>query len=228
MRRAPWVPLRFPTTGYAIVEDPVVLEEEHFEGSQAGTLDTSSLKRGGNHYHRLVHKLMWESWKDLLLRNPARRCGSLWISFMECHLVHMELVYQTVFDTITKAELETPSARKLVGGAPVYTSRRFGLLQDFGAAVRGDGRRNHDAQPNEYRSPEKVWDHHEGRHLFYGYDPEKDKCAPRAHLAEMVGMLRPPPSDLLSRGGRSMEFLRNENAHVDVLQGTSLGNLLTR
>jgi hypothetical protein len=75
-------------------------------------------------------------------------------------------------------------------------SRRFGLpedsgriiLSDFGAAVRGDVKRNHDAQPNVYRSPEvmlmaawsypadiwnvgaMIWDVFEGGHLFYGRD----------------------------------------------------------
>lgn len=30
------------------------------------------------------------------------------------------------------------------------------MLSDFGSAVRGDQRRNHDAQPNVYRSPEVM------------------------------------------------------------------------
>lgn len=60
--------------------------------------------------------------------------------------------------------METPSPRKHVGGAPIYMSRRFNLpeefgrivLSDFGSAVRGDAKRNHDAQPNVYRSPEVM------------------------------------------------------------------------
>jgi serine/threonine protein kinase len=47
---------------------------------------------------------------------------------------------------------------------PVFASRRFDLpkvfgravLSDFGSAVGGDQRRNHDAQPNVYRSPEVM------------------------------------------------------------------------
>lgn len=48
---------------------------------------------------------------------------------------------------------------------PRYTYlRNFGrpkkfsniVLGDFGAAVRGDQKRNHDAQPNVYRSPEVM------------------------------------------------------------------------
>ena len=30
------------------------------------------------------------------------------------------------------------------------------MLSDFGSAVQGDERRNHDAQPNIYRSPEVM------------------------------------------------------------------------
>jgi len=75
-----------------------------------------------------------------------------------------ELVDRTVLETFTKDELESPSAGKFIDGFPVYASRRFGLpdefgdvvLSDFGAAVRGDEKRNHDAQPNIYRSPEVM------------------------------------------------------------------------
>lgn len=75
-----------------------------------------------------------------------------------------ELVDKSVLDAFTKAELEAPSDRKFVDGATVYATRRFDLpedsgdvvLGDFGAAVRGDVKRNHDAQPNVYRSPEVM------------------------------------------------------------------------
>jgi hypothetical protein len=51
-----------------------------------------------------------------------------------------------------------------VDGATVYLSRRSDLpdefgdvaISDFGAAVRYDKKRNHDAQPNMYRSPEVM------------------------------------------------------------------------
>lgn len=47
---------------------------------------------------------------------------------------------------------------------PIYASRPLELpkifgkavLSDFGSAVRGDEKRNHDAQPNVYRSPEVM------------------------------------------------------------------------
>ena len=60
--------------------------------------------------------------------------------------------------------MEDPSSRKSVDGVPLYASRGFNrpkifgkaLLSDFGSTVPGDQIRNHDAQPNVYRSPEVM------------------------------------------------------------------------
>lgn len=68
----------------------------------------------------------------------------------------------SILDRFTDTEIKHPSARKSVNGIPVYASRRFELpqrfgravLSDFGSAVRGDEKRNHDAQPTIYRSPD--------------------------------------------------------------------------
>jgi hypothetical protein len=70
----------------------------------------------------------------------------------------------SILESFTQAELEKPSPRKIANGLPVYASRRFDLpkvfgradLSDFGSAVRGDEKRNHDAQPDVYRSPEVM------------------------------------------------------------------------
>lgn len=75
-----------------------------------------------------------------------------------------EIEDNSILDSFTQAELKNPSPRKIVNGMPVYASRRFDLpntfgravLSDFGSAVRGDERRNHDAQPSIYRSPEVM------------------------------------------------------------------------
>ncbi|POR38337.1 Uncharacterized protein TPAR_01454 [Tolypocladium paradoxum] len=349
LRRAPSIPLQFPTTGFAIVKDSVRLEEEQFDEFKAGqyypviigdvfaskyqvlgklgfgttstvwlarnlqehkyvslkifrrgvdqnevdiyaqlgkanpshpghhhvrtALDTFKLQRDEGNHHCLVQKPMWDSWRDMLSRNPTHRftekllkagLAQLFLALdylhTECHLVHtdikgdnilQELVDKSVLEAFAKAELETPSARKFVDDATVYASRRFDLpddfgdvvLGDFGATVRGDEKRNHDAQPNVYRSPEfmlmtewsypvdiwnvgvMIWDLFQGRHLFYGDDPVKRKYTTRAHLAEVVGMLGPPPLDLLQRGRRSTEFFTEDGkwkADVDVPEGTSL------
>ncbi len=75
-----------------------------------------------------------------------------------------KIVDQSILQAFVKAEQETPSPRKVVNGTPIYQSRRFerpkeygGLvLSDFGAAVWGDLKRSHDAQPAVYRSPEVM------------------------------------------------------------------------
>ncbi|KAJ5351024.1 protein kinase domain protein [Penicillium brevicompactum] len=51
-----------------------------------------------------------------------------------------------------------------------------------------------------------VWDLFEGRHLFHGNDPDGEGYSTRAHLAEAIGIIGPPPVDVLQRGKRSHEF----------------------
>lgn len=70
----------------------------------------------------------------------------------------------SVLDKFLDAELKDPSPRKLIDHMPVYASRRFefpkefgrAVLSDFGSAVCGEEKRDNDAQPNVYRSPEVM------------------------------------------------------------------------
>ncbi|KAG8408172.1 hypothetical protein J3459_018134 [Metarhizium acridum] len=349
-RRAPLVPLRFPTSGFDLVQDPVLLEEEQLDGFAAnqyypinigdvlasryqvigklgfGTTSTVWLARnlithghvalkvytrdrgnqeefqvletlgkanpshpgyrhvraaldifqlhrpGGDHYC-LVQRPMWESWKHLLRRNPTGRFtepllkaglrhlfSALDYLHSECKLVHTDIKAdnilqdiqdQAILEAFTNAELTHPSPRKSLGELTIYASRSFDLprrfggpvLSDFGEAVRGDMKRNHDAQPAVYRSPEvmlmaewsypvdiwnvgvMIWDLFEGRHLFHGRDPESQSYSTRAHLAEVIGVLGPPPLDLLNRGKRSREFFTEDGkwiADVQIPSGLSL------
>ncbi|PYI29535.1 kinase domain protein [Aspergillus indologenus CBS 114.80] len=224
-------------------------------------LDIFTIPRSGGDHPCLVQKPMWESFRDLLYRNPTYRfsedllkAGLLQILqaldylHTECKLVHtdiksdhilQEIEDKSILESFAQAELTNPSPRKFVNGLPVYASRRFDLprvfgravLSDFGSAVRGDEKRNHDAQPNVYRSPEvmlktdwsypvdiwnvgaMVWDLFEGRHLFCGDDPDGKGYSTRAHLAEVMGLLGPPPLDMLRRGKRSHEFFTDDGKY---------------
>ncbi|KAG7294094.1 hypothetical protein NEMBOFW57_004157 [Staphylotrichum longicolle] len=215
-------------------------------------LDMFSIDRPEGEHQCIVQRPMWDSWKDLLLRNPSGRFSDallkgglqhllLALDYMhsECKLVHTDIkadnilhaiADQGILNTFVKEELETPSPRKCADGSPVYM---------------GDVKRNHDAQPNVYRSPEvmiqapwsypadiwnvgaMIWDVFQGGHLFYGQDPTGKGYTTRAHLAEVIGLLGPPPLDLLERGIRSKEFFSEAGqwiAEVPIPQGNSLDN----
>lgn len=97
---------------------------------------------------------------------------ALWKSISLMHVpidiksdnILQEIEDKSILESFTQAELKNPSPRKIVNGLLVYASRRFDLpkvfgravLSDFGSAVKGDEKRNHDAQPNVYRSPEVM------------------------------------------------------------------------
>ncbi|KAF4634318.1 hypothetical protein G7Y89_g3796 [Cudoniella acicularis] len=227
-------------------------------------LETFVIPRPGGDHTCLVQKPMWESFRDLRYRLPNGLFteellkGSLKQLFMaldylhtECKLVHTDIKAdnilsqiedKSILDAFTTAEIEHPSPRKSVNGVTVYASRQlevpkfFGdsVLSDFGSAVRGDEKRNHNAGPQIYRAPEvmlkaawsypvdiwnvgvMIWDLFEGKHMFHGNDTDGKGYSTRAHLAEVIGMLGPPPLDLLKRGIRSSEFFDKEASRLNV------------
>ncbi|OAA49226.1 transcriptional activator xlnR [Cordyceps fumosorosea ARSEF 2679] len=52
----------------------------------------------------------------------------------------------------------------------------------------------------------KIWDLFVGCFLFTGQDPELNTYRRRAHLAEIIGFLGPPPPDLVARGRLSYKY----------------------
>ncbi|KAG4439992.1 hypothetical protein IFR05_004506 [Cadophora sp. M221] len=163
----------------------------------------------------------------------------------------------SILDAFVAAEMKHPSARKSVKGVTVYATRQLGIprhfghsvLGDFGFAVRGDVKRNHNACPEFYRPPEvmvkaawsypvdmwtigtTIWDLFEGRHLFHGQDPDGKGYSTRAHLAEVIGLIGSPPLDLIQKGARSLEFFDSEGkwiAEIPTAEPTSLEIFETR
>lgn len=151
----------------------------------------------------------------------------------------------SVFTHFEESELQTPSSRKeLDDGRIIYESRQLRMpkhfappvLCDFGSAMSGDVDEHlEDIQPNFYRAPQVIleipwsysvdiwntgcvaWDMFEGEFLFTGHDPELQTYRSRAHLAEMISLLGPPPSSLLAQGRLTSKFFSEKGRQTTLL-----------
>ncbi|KAG6111894.1 hypothetical protein E4U13_004546 [Claviceps humidiphila] len=149
---------------------------------------------------------------------------------------------ESVLKAFEKEELEKPCPRKEANGRTIYLSRELGIpeefgepmLCDFGAAMRlQDGfKRREKIQPNQYRAPEvlldtpwtssadiwnvgcMIWDSFQGGNLFTGRDPETGTYQSRAHLAEMIALLGPPPPYLLAQANLRSKFFSDEGIPI--------------
>ncbi|CAG8218191.1 unnamed protein product [Penicillium salamii] len=152
----------------------------------------------------------------------------------------------SVFSDFENNEMQHPCARKESNGRTIYTSRELRMpknlgapiLCDFGSAVMGDEEHSGDIQPDIYRAPEVIlqapwsyradiwnvgcviWNLFEGGSLFSGQDPEVQTYRSRAHLAEMIQLLGPPPPSLLTRGNLTQKFFSQEG---DLCAGELVG-----
>ncbi|CRG82797.1 Putative dual specificity tyrosine-phosphorylation-regulated kinase 3 homolog [Talaromyces islandicus] len=142
----------------------------------------------------------------------------------------------SVFRDFEERELQSPSPRKELDGRTIYVSQELRMpkkwgapvLCDFGSAVPGNVEHSEDIQPNIYRAPEvileapwtysvdiwnvgcMIWDIFESESLFTGLDPEFKTYRSRAHLAEMISLLGPPPPSFLAQGRLSHKFFSNK------------------
>lgn len=99
----------------------------------------------------------------MLASAPGVSCTHRDVDIKADNILH-DIKDQGILDAFIKAEVANPSNRKFLENYTVYASRPFDLprrfgdpvLCDFGAAVSGDVKRNHDAQPAVYRSPEVM------------------------------------------------------------------------
>ncbi|KAL2871653.1 putative protein kinase [Aspergillus lucknowensis] len=142
----------------------------------------------------------------------------------------------SVFRDFTEDELQNPCPRKELDGMTIYVSRELRIprewgapvLCDFGSAIPGGTEHLEDIQPNIYRAPEvilevpwtysvdiwnvgcMIWNIFEGGSLFTGCDPEFQAYRSRAHLAEIIRLLGPPPPSLLARGKLRHKFFSDD------------------
>lgn len=63
---------------------------------------------------------------------------------------------------------------------------------------------------SQFLTPSQIWSIFENEPLFTGHDPELRTYRSRAHIAEMVSLLGPPPRDLVARGRLSDKFFTNK------------------
>ncbi|KAI9675959.1 MAG: hypothetical protein M1829_003197 [Trizodia sp. TS-e1964] len=181
--------------------------------------------------------------------NPPRLSEDLVRGVVQQLLFALDFLH-TEAQVIHTEEQTEPSARKVDGDKVVYQSqpfyrkgnlRRFALpiLSDFGEARIGDPHHGI-VQPDIYRAPEVVlgmewtskvdiwnvgvliWDLLEGYHLFdaQGLD---GTYSDTQHLAEMIGMLGPPPLQFLRRSSESQKYWNDEGKWkglVDVPQNS--------
>lgn len=76
----------------------------------------------------------------------------------------------------------------------------------------------------------KVWDIFKGNQLFHGINPEHHAYRRRAHLAEIVALLGPPPEDLLARSPLASTFFSNTGTFTGGIRlpdSTSLSEMET-
>ncbi|KAG5988033.1 hypothetical protein E4U52_006952 [Claviceps spartinae] len=149
---------------------------------------------------------------------------------------------ESVLRELEQEELNNPCPRKELEGRTVYQSRELNqaknfdalLLCDFGSAMTLDDgiARREDIQPDVYRAPEVVlgipwtssvdiwnvgcmiWDCFQGGHLFTGHDPELKTYKGRAHLAEMIALLGPPPPSILARASFRSKFFSDSGIPI--------------
>ncbi|KAG6835546.1 hypothetical protein H0H93_000321 [Arthromyces matolae] len=194
-------------------------------------LDSFTISGPHGKHQCIVHPPLWDSMHRFLKRNPIGRLPNISPSN-----IMIAVIDDAIFKKFEQAELDSPTPRKeLDDGRIIYISRPleipdhvgFPVLCDFGSAVWGEEVQTDDVQPNIYRSPEVilgipwsyeidiwnvgclVWDLFEGTNLFSGIDPELDVYRGRAHLAEMIKLMGPPPPEFVARGStyrfRNME-----------------------
>ncbi|KAL4955532.1 kinase-like domain-containing protein [Aspergillus filifer] len=175
------------------------------------------------HKHRcFVYPPLFESVWVFLHRNPIGRLPvpvlavTLKRLFQALDYLHTECRDETAFAQAEEDELQDPSPRKEIDdNRLIYLFRDLSVqpgnvgspvLVDFGSAVFDDTEHTEDIQPKYYRAPEVIlgciiWDIFQCENFSTGYDPEHEAYRSRAHLADMIKLLGPPPAEFFDETG---------------------------
>lgn len=62
----------------------------------------------------------------------------------------------------------------------------------------------------------QIWNLYEGGSLFSDQDPEYHTYRSRAHLAEMIRLLGPPPPSFLARGNLTQKFFTEKGNYLSI------------
>ncbi|KKK17386.1 hypothetical protein AOCH_002023 [Aspergillus ochraceoroseus] len=174
-------------------------------------LDTFYIDGPQDKHRCLVHPPLWESVLAFLRRNPIERLPSPVIAVVlhhlflaldylhtECHIAHTDIKADnimfgikddSVFTDFEEYELQTVISVPWTFSADIWN---VGCM---------------------------IWDIYEGGSLFTGQDPEFQRYRSRAHLAEMINLLGPPPPSLVIQGELSDKFFSSDFLNQDLLTG---------
>ncbi|KAL9004338.1 MAG: hypothetical protein Q9188_002851 [Gyalolechia gomerana] len=196
--------IRFSNSNFKILPPDEKMEEEAHDTTSKGRYYPVRIGDVIKEKYQVLGKLGYGVGSTVWLANEFRAWNIL-----------LGIEDKSIIQKFVEAEQERPSPRKEVQGYIIYASRAFDspsgksiwepVLSDFGSAVFGDVEHDEDVQPNVYRAPE-IWDLFEGKHMFNGRDPKQRRYMTRAHLADMMALMGPPPSELLKAGKRTAEF----------------------
>ncbi|ROT39615.1 kinase-like protein [Sodiomyces alkalinus F11] len=248
-RRAPFTPLQFPTTGFSVIKDPFILEEEQFHEFKAGKYYPVNIGDVFASQYQVVGKMGFGTTSTMWL---ARNLQEHTYVALKIFKRGIQLHEFEIYSLIGQANPSHPGHRHVRTAVDTFElqgtegNHHCLVLKPMWDSWRDMLRRNPAHRFSEvllkaglaqlypvdiWNVGVMIWDLFEGRHLFYGDDPKKNKYTTRAHLAEVVAMLGPPPLDIVQKGRRSMEFFTEDGkwkADVDIPQDTCLDNAVAR
>ncbi|MCJ1398649.1 hypothetical protein MMC11_001850 [Xylographa trunciseda] len=143
----------------------------------------------------------------------------------------LDIEDKSILSELEEREKKIPSPRKVNGDRVIYTSQQLKIpgthgrpvLCDFGEARFGGEGYDDDIQPYIYRAPEVIlhkrwnnkvdiwnvgvmaWDLFEDKHLFHAKDQNNENSSLH-HIAEMIALLGPPPSEFIRRSKLGSEY----------------------